>query len=138
MNWTVVFVILVLIGSYFVYIKPKVDVFNGFKNNPEFSHYMLIIESNSEFDSRSYEKFMKHMKLFLMYYSQSFENSSSFDKMKNQHQQIIKYLNRMLLSIPNSMKRYTYMKNSIDNIDSILRSYIQSVALKHNIHYINI
>ena len=138
MNVTAIFITIVLIGTFFVYIKPKMDVFNGLRNNPQFSHYILIIESNAEFDQRSFEKFMKHMKLFLMYYSQSFNDTSTVSKMKNQHNNIIKYLNRMLMAVPNSMQRYNYMKYAIDNMNIVLKSYIDSASKRHDLPYVNI
>ena len=136
MNWTLWFIIIVLVGCYFVYVKPKKDILNKLKNDPSFSHYILIIESNSEFDKKNYEKAMKHLRMFMMYFSQAFDNESMFYKMKNQHEKVIKYLNRMLFSIPNSMKRYNYMKNAIENIDEILKSYNRQIAAKFEIQYI--
>ena len=130
------FISLVLIGTYFVYIRPKINVFNTFQNDPNFTNYMLIIESNKQFDQRNYEKSMKHLKLFLMYYSQSFDDESMFEKMKNQHHEIIKYLNRMLFSIPNSMRRFVYMKNAVQNLDLICKKYIIEIADKYEIQYI--
>jgi hypothetical protein len=97
---------------------------------------MLIIESNKEFDIHNHEKAIKHIKLFLMYYSQSFDDASMFEKMKNQHYEIMKYLNRMLFSIPNSMRRYIYMKNAIENLDIICKKYLHEIADKYNIQYI--
>lgn len=130
------FLFIILIGMYFVYIRPKINVFNTFQNDPNFTNYMLIIESNKEFDLKNYEKAMKHLKLFLMYYSQSFDNENMFEKMKNQHYEISKYLNRMLFSIPNSMRRYIYMKNAIENLDLIFKKYIKEIADKYGIQYI--
>ena len=97
---------------------------------------MLIIESNSEFDKKNYDKAMKHIKLFLMYYSQSFDDENMFEKIKTQHQHIKKYLNRMLFSIPNSMRRYIYMKNSIENLDLIFQKYLKEVSEKYDIQYV--
>ena len=130
------FICIILIGLYFVYIRPKINVFNTFQNDPNFTNYMLIIESNKEFDLKNYEKSMKHLKLFLMYYSQSLDDQSMFEKMKNQHYEIIKYLNRMLFSIPNSMRRYIYMKNAVENLDLICKKYLKEIADKYEIQYI--
>jgi len=130
------FVCILLIGIYFVYIRPKINVFNSFQNDPNFTNYMLIIESNKEFDPKNYEKAMKHLKLFLMYYSQSFDDESMFEKMKNQHYEIMKYLNRMLFVIPNSMRRYVYMKNAIENLDLICKKYLKEIADKYEIQFI--
>ena len=125
------FLAFVVIGMYFTYIRPKMNVFNQFKNDPNFANYMLIIESNAEFDQRSYSKAMKHIKLFLMYYSQSFDKEYDvLHKMEYQHDKVIKYLNRMLFSIPNSMRRYEYMQNAITNLDIILKAYIQKSSMK--------
>lgn len=132
------FIFIVLVGMYFVYIRPKINVFSTFQNDPNFTNYMLIIESNKQFDTKNYDKFMKHIKLFLMYYSQSYNDQYMFDKMKTQHNYINKYLNRMLFSIPNSMRRYTYMKNAIDNLDLICKSYLREVADKYDIQYVTI
>ena len=136
MYLNVIFTIIVLIGIYFFYINPKLTVFDNFKKDPNFTNYMLIIESNAEFDRKNYDKSMKHIKLFLMYYSQSFDNIDMFEKMKTQHSQIQKYLNRMLFSIPNSMRRYNYMKNSVENLNLIFQKYITEVAEKYEIQYI--
>ena len=136
MHLTLLFIILVLVGCYFVYVKPKKDILNKLKNDPSFSHYILIVESNSEFDQQNYEKVMKHLRIFMMYYSTAFDNEHMFDKMKNQHEKVVKYMNRMLFSIPNSMKRYNYMKYAIDNIDEILKSYNRQIAAKYEIQYI--
>ena len=130
------FVCIITIGIYFVYIRPKINVFNTFQNDPNFTNYMLIVESNKEFDSKNYEKSMKHLKLFLMYYSQSFDDETMFEKMKNQHYETIKYLNRMLFSIPNSMRRYVYMKNAVENLDLICKTYLKEIANKYEIQYI--
>ena len=130
------FICIVLIGTYFVYIRPKINVFNTFQNDPNFTNYMLIIESNKQFDQTNYEKSMKHLKLFLMYYSQSFDDESMFEKMKNKQQEMIKYLNRMLFSIPNSMRRFVYMKNAVENLDLICKKYIKEIADKYEIQYI--
>ena len=81
---------------------------------------------------------MKHLKLYLMYYSQSFEDNTMFEKMEHQHHETMKYLNRMLLSIPNSMRRYIYMKNAVENMDLILRNYNQKIADKFNITYVSV
>ena len=132
------FLCILIIGIYFVYIRPKINVFNTFQSDPNFTNYMLIIESNKEFDLTNYEKAMKHLKLFLMYYSQSFNDESMFDKMKNQHHEIIKYLNRMMFSIPNSMRRYIYMKNAIENLDIICKKYLKEIAEKYEITYFQI
>lgn len=130
------FIFIVLIGAYFVYIRPKLNVFNIFQNDPNFTNYMLIIESNKEFDPKNYDKAMKHLKLFLMYYSQSFDDKHMFDKMKNQHYETIKYLNRMLFLIPNSMRRYIYMKNAVENLDILCKNYLKEIADKYEIQYI--
>lgn len=130
------FICIIIIGIYFVYIRPKINVFNTFQSDPNFTNYMLIIESNKEFDPKNYEKSMKHLKLFLMYYSQSFDDKSMFEKMKHQHYEVIKYLNRMLFAIPNSMRRYVYMKNAIENLDLICKKYIKEIADKYEIQYI--
>ena len=130
-----------IFGLYFTYYRPKLNAFNKFKNDPDFTNYMLIIESNSVFDKKSYDKAIKHIKLFLMFYSESMENEKTnemFYKMQHQHNKIIKYLNRMLFSIPNSMRRYTYMQISISNLDNIFKSYIEKIANKANITYTNI
>lgn len=132
MYTTVVFVFIIILGFYFIYIRPKQDTLNKFKNDPQFSHYMLIVESNSEFNKNSYDKFLKHLKLFLIYFSEAFEKENMIEKMKKQHNNIMKYLNRMLLSIPNSMKRHMYMQNSIDNIDNILKNYLKVIEDKYN------
>ena len=57
------FICIIIIGIYFVYIRPKINVFNTFQSDPNFTNYMLIIESNKEFDPINYEKAMKHLKL---------------------------------------------------------------------------
>lgn len=132
MYTTVIFVFIIILGFYFIYIRPKQDTLNKFKNDPQFSHYMLIVESNSEFNKNSYDKFLKHLKLFLIYFSEAFEKENMLEKMKKQHNNIMKYLNRMLLSIPNSMKRHMYMQNSIDNIDNILKNYLKVIEDKYN------
>ena len=126
-----------LVGCYFVYVKPKKDILNKLKGDPAFSHYILIIESNSEFDNLNYEKAMKHLRIFMMYFSQAFENEAMYEKMRNQRKRIMKYLNRMVMSIPNSMKRYNYMKNAVENIDEILKSYTKQIADKYGIQFIN-
>jgi len=128
------FLCIIIIGGYFVYIRPKINVFNTFQNDPNFTNYMLIIESNKEFDITNYDKAMKHIKLFLMYYSQSFDDEQMFYKMKTQHDYIIKYLNRMMFSMPNSMRRYTYMKNSIENLNLIFKTYLKEVSDKFELH----
>ena len=130
------FLSFMLIGVYFLYIRPKINVFNSFKSDPNFTNYMLVIESNKEFDLKSYEKAMKHLKLFLMYYSQSLDDENMFNKMIKQHNEIIKYLNRMLFVIPNSMRRYLYMKNAVDNLDIICKKYINEIVDKYEIPYI--
>ena len=129
------FLCILAIGLYFVYIRPKINVFHTFRNDPNFTNYMLIIESNKEFDIKNYEKAMKHIKLFLMYYSQAFDDKQMFEKMKNQHNDIIKYLNRMLFSIPNSMRRYLYMKNAKENINIIFQKYLKEIAEKYEMQY---
>ena len=129
------------LGLYFTYYRPKINIFNKFKNDSEFSNYMLIIESNSEFDEKNYNKFIKHLKLFLMYYSESFDddkNELMFNRMKHQHNKIMKYLNRMKFSIPNSMRRHSYMENAVQNLDRILKTYISKIASRGNIQYVNI
>ena len=131
------FLCIITIGLYFVYIRPKINVFNTFQNDPNFINYMLIIESNKEFDITNYDKAMKHIKLFLMYYSQSFDDEQMFYKMKNQHYDVFKYLNRMMFSMPNIMRRYTYMKNAIENLDLILKKYLKEIADKYEIQYIS-
>lgn len=137
MYWTALFIVLLLTGCYFVYVKPKKDILRKMKDDPAFSHYILIIESNSEFDKRSYEKAMKHFRIFMMYYSQAFDNEHMYDKMKSQRDKVKKYLNRMLFAIPNSMKRYNYMKNAIENIDEILKNYIKQIADRYGIQFIS-
>ena len=124
------------LGIYFVYIRPKINVFNTFQSDINFTNYMLIIESNKQFDQKNYEKAMKHLKLFLMYYSQSFDDKRMFDKMKNQHYEIMKYLHRMIFSIPNSMRRYKYMKNAVENLDLICKKYLKEISDKYEIQFI--
>ena len=136
MNTSAFFLTIVCIGCYFLYVRPKLNIFNSFKNDPNFSNYLLIIESNSEFDKKNYEKAMKHFKLFLLYYSQSFDNELMFEKMKKQHDFVIRYLNRMLFAIPNSMRRYNYMQNAVTNIDLLLKQYLKMVADKYDISYV--
>lgn len=136
MRTTISLFVFLAIGFYFLYIRPQLNVFDTFKKDPAFTNYMLIIESNSEFDKSNYNKAMKHLKMFLAYYSKSFEDDSMFEKMKYQHLRCIKYLNRMLFSIPNSMRRYTYMKTAIENMDLILKNYLSEVASKYDITYI--
>lgn len=136
-----IFFLLIGFGIYFTYYRPKLNIFNKFRDNPEFSNYLLIIESNSEFDKKNYDKFIKHLKLFLIYYSQSYEDDKielMFNRIKQQHNKIMKYLNKMKFSIPNSMRRHTYMQNAIDNLDIILKSYISKVANRGKIQYINV
>ena len=130
------FACFILVGMYFVYIRPKLNVFSSFHNDPDFTNYMLIIESNSEFDKKNYEKVMKHMKLFLMYYSQSFDDQSMFEKMQNQHYKISEHLNKMMFSIPNSMRRHMYMKNSVENLNLIFEMRLQEVATKYKINHV--
>lgn len=125
---TFAFIFIIAIGTYFVYVRPKINVFDSFKNDPNISNYILIIESNQEFDKRSYTKSMKHLKLFLMYYSQSFDDSNFISKMKHQHHEVMKYLNRMVMAVPNSMRRHTYMKNAVENMDHILATYIKKAS----------
>ena len=133
------FIAFVVIGLYFTYVRPKMSVFNQFKNDPNFANYILIIESNAEFDQRSYSKAMKHIKLFLMYYSQSFDTEYNvLQKMEEQHDKVIKYLNRMLFSIPNSMRRYMYMQNAITNLDGLFKAYIQKSVNKISLKERNI
>ena len=131
------FFFIITIGLYFLYIRPKINVFSTFQNDPNFTNYMLIVESNKEFDQRNFDKAMKHIKLFLMYYSQSFDDEQMFYKMKNQHTDIMKYLNRMIFAMPNSLRRYTYMKNAIDNLNIIFKKYLTEVANKYEIQYIS-
>ena len=124
---TGIFILIMMIGVYFVYVKPRKDIINRLKSDPDFSHYLLIIESNSEFDKDSYDKVMKHLRIFMIYFSQAFENEVMLEKMKRQHHKIMKYLNRMVFSIPNSMKRYNYMQSAIKNIDNILKGYTKQI-----------
>lgn len=135
------FGLLFIFGLYFTYYRPKLNAFNKFKNDTDFANYMLIIESNAQFDKKSYEKIVKHLKLFLMYYSESLDADKApemFYKMKHQYTKTMKYSNRMLFSIPNSMRRYTYMQYAITNLDSILKKYLEKVAKKSNITFVNI
>jgi hypothetical protein len=132
------FILMVAIGCYFFYIRPKLTMFESFRKNPDFANYMLIIESNAEFNQESYEKAMKHIKLFLMYYSEAFEKKHMFEKMKMQHNRIRKYLNRMLLSVPNGMRRHAYLKNAVENIDIIFKEYLTKIAQRYDIQYIPI
>jgi hypothetical protein len=135
MYWTLLFIIIMMVGCYFVYVKPKKDILNKLRADPAFSHYILVIESNAEFDAKSHDKAMKHLRIFMMYFSQAFEDEAMYEKMRNQHRQILKYLNRMLLSIPNSMKRYNYMKNAVENIDEILMTYTRQIADRYGITF---
>jgi len=135
---TGIFMLIIMAGLYFVYVKPKKDVINRLRSDPSFSHYILIVESNSEFDKVSYDKVMKHLRIFMMYYSQAFDDELMFGKMQNQYGKIIKYLNRMMFSIPNSMKRHSYMQYAIQNIELLLKDYMKEIATKYDIHYIPI
>ena len=132
MNYTIIFIFILLLGVYFTYIKPKQNIFSIFKKDPTFANYILIIESNQEFDKKNYKKAMKHLKLFIMYYSDSqnkLNDLTDLTQKLNHHKlNINKYLNRMLFSIPNSMRRYNYMVYAIKNLDMYLQVNINNIS----------
>ena len=73
------------------------------------------------------EKAKKHMKLFFIYYSNSLnhDNHSAFiPKLEKQHVKTMHYLNKILNSTPQSMKRYSYMTNSISYLNNNMQKYI--------------
>lgn len=122
MKYVIVFSVIIAFGIYMSYIKPKKDIFNHFKNNIDFNNDILIIESNSEFDKENHQLFVKHLKLFLLYYTEAKECKSQNVNMKLKHQydEIFRYLGNMLKNIPQSMRRHEYMSIVINNLREIL------------------
>ena len=117
------FTFCILFGIYFTYYKPKINTFNELKNNPDFVNAMLIFESNSEFDKTSYFKIQKHIKIFMIYYSE-INSINTVLKLKEQKDTIVKYANKMKVSIPSIMRRYTFQQTAIQAIQCILENYI--------------
>ena len=123
----ILFYLIIGIGVYFLYFRPQLNMFTKLKDDKEFSNHMLIIESNSEFNKTAFEKAKKHMKLFFIYYSNSLnhDNHSAFiPKLEKQHVKTMHYLNKILNSTPQSMKRYSYMTNSISYLNNNMQKYI--------------
>ena len=118
--WSIIFICCICIGVYFTYFRPHVNTFNELKNDPDFINAMLVFESNSEFDHQSFKKLQKHIKLFMIYYSEK----SDVCKLKKQKGTIIRYANKMLKNIPPSMRRYSFQINAISLLDNILSKYI--------------
>jgi len=133
MIYSFIFICLFVLGIYFTYIKPKQTMLNDFKKDPQFANYILIIESNQEFDRKNYKKSMRHLKLFLIHYSDSQNQlnnlSDIVEKLEHHKVNINKYLNRMLFSIPNSMRRYNYMTFAIQNLDIYLKQRIEQLQI---------
>ena len=95
----------------------------------ELHNLMVTIQEYERYDPRSYSKCIKHLKSFMMYYSDTYhEGSVSLQKMKSHKSKIVMYIQRMIHRLPNDAEFDYKMKDALEKMNIKLNTYINEAS----------
>jgi len=121
----------ILAFAYLIIINPFINKLKSVTNHTELNLFISNVTECKKFDERSYDKFIAHLKLFMLNYS----NSKDVDKLNHNKNKLMHYLRRIPLRIHNDANLEYKLRYSIDSINTILENYVNEARTRTNQFY---
>tara|TARA_B100001094_G_scaffold156706_1_gene151743 strand:- start:1593 stop:2027 length:435 start_codon:yes stop_codon:yes gene_type:complete len=138
-TWSGIVIIAFLIGLYFIYVGPKVQLIKRIKNDSTLHELISRIDNADEHDPRSVRKMKSSIQTFFLQHGKSYSNIGSarelIAKLDKSLNTTMKYARRIPLRLPNDGHLERDVVNAIDNLEKILKNYISDAANRSDIKW---
>jgi len=137
-NITILFIIAIVLGFYFLFISPKLTLVNSVKHDTALHNHLQTIYLGAEYDPRSCTKLKQHIQTFFIQNGKTYEiygtdkcEAMNLSSLRREQDQIMKYARRIPFRLPNDGHLQRDIENAIDNLEKIIQNYVYDAASRH-------